>query len=319
MLSGFSREEMREDISRQIMGNLLEMYAALVMTFSKINLFLGCYALFFQKGKKWQRYLLVICGLPPILRSLAWLARSSVFENIVFIMLVTIGFSRFMDKSFYNQTKRVLMTILVLLLTPMLLLTYLRFGEDSLFQTFAYFCEGPYFFNIHYTVFCEIQSIPLFDGSFLISFFCRIYHILFGGTRYEYDPNWKLDYFSEFYSLNYSSPGEFSTLIGNMLQDWTQGTVIAIVICISVLFCFLFANNKNNHLSTIYLYILFAHFVVMGTIGFFYAGTPGNLEIILLFLGYLVLKNAPEQTEQNVITVQEQNEPIKGSCYENAM
>ena len=317
--STLTREEVREDISRQIMGNPLEMYSAMIMTISKINLFLGAYALIFRKGKKWQRYCLLLCGMPAILRSMTWLARSVLFDSIVFILLILIAFSAFVEPAFRKQIKKILLMSFSILIAPMLLLTYARFGEESLFQSFAYFCEGPYFFSTHYTVFCEIQSIPLFNGSYLTSFFSRIYHILFGGLWIEYDPNWKMEYFTEFYYLNFSYPGEFSTLIGNLLQDWTQGVVMTIIVCISIFFCFLFAGNKNNRLSTIYLYVLFAHFVVMGTIGFFYSGTPGNLEIVFLFAGYLVLKHAPKQTEQNVIAVQEQNEPIEDSCCEKAM
>lgn len=317
--SVFSREEMREDINRQILGNLLEMYSAMIMTISKINIFLGVYALIFRKGKKWQRLFMLLSGTPAILRSLSWLARSVLFESIVFILMILIAFTPFVDSMIHNQIKKMVRAVVLFLLIPMFLLTYARFGEDSLFQVFAYFCEGPYFFSTHYTVFCEIKSIPLFEGSFLTSFFSRIYHILFGGLWIEYDSNWKMEYFTEFYHLNLSYPGEFSTLIGNLLQDWTQGVVMMIMICISILFCFLFAGNKNNQLSTIYLYILFAHFVVMGTIGFFYGGTPGNLEIVFLFVGYLVLKHAPKQTERNVIAAQEQCEPIEENCCEKAV
>ena len=241
---GGEREILRADMDMSIRGNFIMTYIVTTMTFSRASLFMSVFSFLFTKESKWRCFLLFLGGMGGVLRSLSWLARSVLFEQIVFILVVVGVFYPYLTPKTVQRLKRVGITVLGILLLPFLAITLTRFTSDFLYQTFAYFCTGPYFFGVLYTALCSSNEIPLFRGAFLTPLYVQIFNQLTGSEAPKYDPNWKVDYLYIFRELCESWPGEFSTVVGNFLQDWslTETTFIFVIICI--IFSILFSKAK---------------------------------------------------------------------------
>ena len=301
--SEITREIFREDIDRAIMGNPVAMLFAFGMIFSKCSLFMGLYTFLFSKDSKLRSALLIFGGLSPAIRGLSWLARSVLWENAMFILVMLIVFYPCLPPAGRKRIKNVFIALGVASV-PFFALSYARFKNDVIYQIFAYFAEGPYFFGILYTAICSC-GIPLFNGAMNIPLFCKLFCFFSGGHFEAYDPNWKVEYLYVFLNLADSWSGEFSTIVGGFLLDFGRATVTIAFILLSILFTIFFRNEQSSSISHAFVKCFYAHLIITGTIGFFYAETPGNLELIIMGCFYFVLKKLPfSKMEDNEKTPQ---------------
>ena len=288
----------------QVRGNFFLMYVYCAMSLSFPCLFLSIYSWNIKQINSFTRILLLFCGFTPGLQGIHIMSRSALINCVLFLLAtVLVLFPSFPKK---EQKRLIKLTLLVLglIMIPLFIISWIRFKGEVLYWTFGYFCDGPYSFGIFHYAACNLKLMPQGGGMYSFPYFVEILNKVFDiPISNEYDIDWYQNVRNEYYYICGSSPGSFVTVIGTLLMDFSQKMIAFLMIAFSVFFTTFFRTASNNRLSTVYMEIIFAHFILFSTIGLLYSSVPGNIQMLVTILFYFVLRSLEQDDLQGECTV----------------
>ena len=277
--AGVPRAQFRTavDISRadSFLGVLMNFGAV----FSYCAMFAAIYGIAFERIGGGVFMLLLFGGMSFAISMLENVARSGVLECGMFIFVVFVILWPRMHVSARVRMRRIVCVIASLLLLPFLLLTIVRFcgggGEDEPFgyTLFSYFSTGPYSFSADYAVRVEC-GLPPTKGALTCPYLPWILDKIQGTSDYK-DQLDELDdrlqnNAPEYLDVCEGYAGEFKTIVGSFLLDYSPLTVFFIMLFICLLFVKLFRASRNRPVDLVFAAIYF-FMVFMAPIGYVFA------------------------------------------------
>ena len=284
--SGIDRESFRAGLSLGRMGSLAVLLLNVFSSLSFVSLWFAVYGMFSGAGKGLV-CLLYVGGAGAAISMLKNVARSGVMEMIFFCIATGLALWRYVPRARKAKILRVAACVLVVISLPFWALTIARFArpdsaESPFHSVWTYFSTGPYSFNVNYEVIVNMDA-PTLYGSQTFFAIPMLGDFLHGTSLYEdgvslyeelHEPG-----FPEYNEVSGAYSGEFRTIVGAFLFDWSPfaATAICFLICILTIWCFVAGKEvfSSSIITSIYFYLLFD--------GIMMYGFSGRYRTMLLF------------------------------------
>ena len=294
---GLSRKDYRDTVEMSHFASPVVAFFAVGGTFSFVSLYLGVVVLCFMPAHRKLALLLMLGGLTYAINMIKNAGRAGTFEALLFASSVVMVFWPRMKAESRARVVRILRLVLLAVMIPFALITVTRFGSGGeergvLYSIESYFATGPYSFNADYVARTELES-PSVNGFITCSFIPMIMDRIRGTSLYEEGKDNMEDYSTEwlpeYLDVCEAYSGEFKTVVGSFLLDWSPGVVIAVFAVLSLFFSWLFRRNSGS-LSFTVLASVYFYSLLIGSIGFGFPTRYRNLILVNLLLLAFVLR-----------------------------
>ena len=186
-----------------------------------------------------------------------------------------------------------LVLICTLIMIPFCVLTVIRFSanEGVVYNFYSYFSTGPYSFNSAYTARVEYEVPPMngYLTASITSYLCdKLY-------KTEIVKNGKelLDLYSEgmkeYRCIDGSYSGEFKTIVGSFLADFSPPVVITIFTIISLCFIFIFQCSYLNTPAIQFSNCIYIYTLMTGAFGYTWGLGVYNLFLTSSIVFFILL------------------------------
>ena len=278
IMSGIDRESFRAGLSLGRTGSWVVLMLNVFSSLSFVSLWFAVYGMF-SGVRKGLVCLLYLGGAGAAISMLKNVARSGVMEMIFFCIATGLALWRYVPQARRAKILRVAACVLVVISIPFWALTIARFArpdsmESPFHSVWTYFSTGPYSFNVNYEVIVNMDA-PTLHGSQTLFAIPMISDILHGTSLYEdgvslyeelHEPG-----FPEYDMVSGAYSGEFRTMVGAFLFDWSPAvtTMICGFICILAIWCFVRGKEivSSSIVTSIYFYLLFDGIMMYGFSG----------------------------------------------------
>ena len=299
---GGDRTAFREGIDSSIVSNPIVAACWVVGVFFYCALFSGVLGLFFTPLHKVKNSLLLFCGSLWMFDGIKSGSRSNIFYSIIFCLGVILTIKEFFPR-YRIHIPRIVYIAVASAATVFAAITISRFGENSTeekgvaYNLLAYFASGPYCFSADY----ELRASNSTDGlkGFLtFGLPVRCWDKLTGSEAYDNGALIHEEYYTAgtpmhnaYQELCGTYSGEFKTIVGNFLIDFSPKVVMLVFLCASLLFSVFFNRLGRIRLSGILVVSIYVYILLTANIGFVFATFRGNLALVALLLFYSALRH----------------------------
>ena len=293
---GLSRKDYRDTVEMSHFASPVVAFFAVGGTLSFVSLFLGIVVLCFMPAHRKLALLLMLGGLTYAVNMIKNAGRAGTFEALLFSSSAVMVFWPRMKAERRVRVIRMLRMILFVIMIPFAMITLTRFGSGGeergvLYSIESYFATGPYGFNADYVARTELDA-PSVNGFITSSFIPMILDRVSGTSLYAEGESNMEDYsegLSEYLEICGAYSGEFKTIVGSFLLDWSPGVVVAVFVFLSLFFSWLFCRNSGTLSFTVLASVYFYNLLI-GSIGFGFSSRYRNLILLNLLLLAFILR-----------------------------
>lgn len=266
-------------------------------TFGYCAFFMAIYCFALKKQKFWVILLLFFGALATAIDSLKTVTRFVIFHNMIFCAVCVILFLAIIPEERKHTIKRFFLLFFVIMSIPFMAISIARFKDNIIYSMVSYFATGPYSFNVDYAARTE-GGVKAGNGYLICGLHYYIYDKILDTDTYTE----KQLYFENFYwggdqrlgnspeidniyrGISGAYSGEFKTIAGMFLLDFSPGGVLLLMFLISILFSVAFMKGKIRSPAGTLLAAFYFYILILSVMGWTFVGKFGFMVVCLILL-----------------------------------